>query len=93
MIARHSALAVGSRRWLIVVRQDEQALYGYLRQGFSGVGLVEVILDRRGSEPGSSESAPERRRPATPKERDRWTALGYRLVLQTGGGHSEGSAA
>ena len=34
-------------RVLIIVARDQQALYDYLRWGFSAVPNVEVILDRR----------------------------------------------
>lgn len=69
-------------RWVVVVRRDQPGLYRYLRQEFEGIGLVDVILDRRQRDapwPG------ERRRPATSKEWTRWRSFGYRVVPRPGG--------
>jgi len=72
-------------RWLVVVRRDQAALYSYLRRGFTGVGLLDVILDRRQGrghpgEPGARSLPEDRRRPVRPRERSRWHSLGYVLV-------------
>lgn len=73
-------------RWLVVVRRDQPGLYHYLRQEFEGIGLVDVILDRRqGDAPWAGEARAERRRPATLKEGTRWRSFGYQVVPRTGG--------
>ena len=81
----------GPGRWLIVVRRDQPALYGYLREGLSGDGQVEIILDRRGAAAGLGDAPPdgalseelppvERRGSGSAKDRDRWRTFGYRLA-------------
>jgi len=79
----------GSGGWLIVVREDQAGLYGYLREGFEGVPVLEVILDRRrlptgfGDDPvEADQAAVDRRRPASSRERDRWRTFGYRLIAR-----------
>jgi hypothetical protein len=74
-------------RWLVVVRRDEPGLYAYLARGFEGIALVDVILDRREGEgprvnglAAGATGARDRRRPATARERSRWTSFGYRMV-------------
>jgi hypothetical protein len=69
----------------MVVRRDQAALYAYLRRGFAGLGILDVILDRRHGEvpPAGSRTAllPEDRRQAVPpRQRSRWRSLGYALV-------------
>jgi hypothetical protein len=65
-------------RWLLVVRRDQPRLYAHLREAFAGVEVVEVILDRRGTE--TSPASPERRRLLTKEEEQLWIAAGFRLV-------------
>ena len=77
-------------RWLIVVRRERPDLYRNLLDAFDGVPHVAVILDRRqvdrrqeGPPPG--EATPDRRlrqrrRAATPVERDLWETAGFRLI-------------
>ena len=77
--------STAASRWLVVVRRDQAALYSYLRRGFTGVGLLDVILDRRQGrghpgEPGARPRPEDRRRPVRPRERSRWRSLGYVLV-------------
>jgi hypothetical protein len=72
----------GQAEWLVIVRRDQPGLYRHLRQEFEGIGLVEVILDRRQGEelPGLAPAPTGRRHPVTPKELARWRSLGYRVV-------------
>ena len=78
-------VSTAASRWLVVVRRDQAALYSYLRRGFTGVGLLDVIVDRRQGrghpgEPGARPLPEDRRRPVRPRERSRWDSLGYVLV-------------
>jgi len=74
-------------RVLIIVAQDQRALYGHLKWGFTGTPNVEVTLDqrlwrRRGPTP-ASESAPERRggdRRRHPSMRAELLARGFLIV-------------
>ena len=82
---RPGEVSTAASRWLVVVRRDQAALYSYLRRGFTGVGLLDVILDRRQGrghpgEPGTRPLPDDRRRPVRPRERSRWRSLGYVLV-------------
>ncbi len=86
-----NACLASPNRWLVVVRRDQPSLYAYLRQGFEGIGPVEVILDRRQGEkwpgPETTEtegSRADRRRPGTMKERVRWRSFGYRVAPSNG---------
>ena len=50
---RSSSSVAPSRRWLIVVAEDQPTLRQGLRLTFADDPSVEVVLDRRGTEPQS----------------------------------------
>jgi hypothetical protein len=71
-----------SRRWLIVVAEDQPTLRQGLRLTFADDPSVEVVLDRRGTEPliPADEATSERRQPLSPEQGVVWRDLKFFLV-------------
>jgi len=75
-------------QWLVIVRRDQPGLYRHLLEEFEGIGLIEVIFDRRRGEdvvaPWLTTAFDERRRVASSKELVRWRSVGYQVVPRHG---------
>ena len=73
---------VPPRRWLIVVADDQPTLRQGLRLTFANDPSVEVVLDRRGTEPPvpADEAHPERRQSLSREQSVVWRDLKFVLV-------------
>ena len=71
-----------SRRWLIVVADDQPTLRQGLRLTFADDPSVEVVLDRRGAEPPvpADEVTSQRRLPLSHEQDVMWRDLKFFLV-------------
>jgi hypothetical protein len=70
-----------SRRWLIVVADNEPVLSQGLRLSFANDRTVEVVVDRRRREIGQPDaSSQERRDPPSPEQSVVWRELKFLLV-------------
>ena len=72
------------RRWLIVVAEDQPILRRGLRLSFADDPSVEVVLDRRATEPGpplrAGQAPSEQRQPLSPEQSVVWRDLRFVLV-------------
>ena len=72
---------VRSRRWLIVVAENQPSLLQGLRLSFANDPTVEVVLDRRGAAPEpAAEATQERRQPLSAEQTVVWRELKFLLV-------------
>ena len=73
-----------TRRWLIVVADNQPVISQGLRLTFANDPSVEVVVDRRGAETrpqvSDGEDISDRRHPLSPEQRVVWSGLHFFLV-------------